>query len=70
MTHCPTWKVKLDFGMNDLTLRISAMESAAQIATKSIEEISKAEKRKQKSIDRIAWKAEAAQRHMKRGNWK
>lgn len=28
------------------------------------------QKRKQKSIDRIAWKAEAAQRHAKRGNWK
>jgi hypothetical protein len=29
-----------------------------------------AEKRRQKAIDRIAWKAAAAQRHAKRGNWK
>jgi hypothetical protein len=36
----------------------------------TVEEIIKEQKRKQKAIDRMAWKAEAAQRHAKRGNWK
>lgn len=45
---------------------IERVASATDTTVAVIEE----QKRKQKSIDRIAWKAEAAQRHAKRGNWK
>jgi len=36
----------------------------------SVDKIIKTKKSRQKYIDRIAWKAEAAQRLAKRGNWK
>lgn len=86
MTSSPliTWKVKLDFGMDGtitgyresldrLTPSMLMTAKSFQCATYYMErtnDVIKAEKRKQKSIDRIAWKAEAAQRHAKRGNWK
>jgi len=51
--------------LDRLTARISMMTGAFQIATKSIEGIAKAEKRRQKAIDRVAWKAESKQRFQK-----
>lgn len=49
---------------------ISEMGEAFQVAMKSVEELAKEQKREQKHIDRIAWKAEAAQRRAKGGHWK
>jgi len=43
---------------------------SAMSGLESLNDAIQEQKRKQKAIDRIAWKAEAAQRHAKRGNWK
>lgn len=56
--------------LDRLTSRTTLTAGEFRKATKTIEELTEAEKRKQKSIDRIAWKAEAAQRIAKGGHWK
>lgn len=49
---------------------IADMDNAFRDASGTIEEAFEAEKRKQKAIDRIAWKAEAEQRRANGGHWR